>query len=376
MNEKEIAELRRRFRPDKTNITKVRGCYVNESKEIVSTFEQPLCLMAEDESEGILKILKKTLSGQVGKNLIDIEFTNGQVLEGEEHKLLSRLRESALEDKEAVSDFFTRAVESIQFDGSYLLMLISDSYDVFSYGKDGSKNEDSVSVFSYILSCVCPVKLTTPQISYYTGENAFHNIAVHSVVASPEFGFLFPAFDDRTANIYNALFYTRNLSDDHESFIDRIFGSRAPMPADVQKEVFQTVLATSVPEAGTMEFVRSFHEQVSDLMDAEQEQDEEDEALMLSAEKIGGLIRDCGGEETSAERFEKEYKAQFGEAKLLPKNLIDRKHFEVKTPDVVIKVNPDRLDLVRTEVINGAKYILIRADDNVEVNGMDIKITQ
>ena len=50
------------------------------------------------------------------------------------------------------------------------------------------------------------------------------------------------------------------------------------------------------------------------------------------------------------------------------------KQLEVKTPDVTVKVNPDRSDLVKTEVIDGVKYILIRAEDGVEVNGVDINI--
>ena len=36
MTEKEIAEIRRRFNIDKTNISNIRGCYVNENKEIIS----------------------------------------------------------------------------------------------------------------------------------------------------------------------------------------------------------------------------------------------------------------------------------------------------------------------------------------------------
>ena len=60
MNEKEIAEIRRRFRPDKNNITHVRGCYVNEKREIVSEFDPSLALMSQEESEKFLAILKRT----------------------------------------------------------------------------------------------------------------------------------------------------------------------------------------------------------------------------------------------------------------------------------------------------------------------------
>ena len=99
MNEKEVAEIRRRFRPDKSNITRVRGCYVNEKGEIVSELNQSLALMSQEESERLFAILKKTLSGTLGKNLMDIEFATQQVVDSPEHKLLMALRDSALDDE-------------------------------------------------------------------------------------------------------------------------------------------------------------------------------------------------------------------------------------------------------------------------------------
>jgi predicted amidohydrolase len=48
--------------------------------------------------------------------------------------------------------------------------------------------------------------------------------------------------------------------------------------------------------------------------------------------------------------------------------------YEFRTPDVVVKVDPEKLDMVETRVIDGMKYILIRADNDVEVNGVNIKI--
>ena len=57
-----------------------------------------------------------------------------------------------------------------------------------------------------------------------------------------------------------------------------------------------------------------------------------------------------------------------------PQNLVDVKQFEVRTPDIIIKVSPERSDLIKTQIIDGKKYIMIRAEDNVEVNGVPIKI--
>ena len=102
MNEREVSEIRRRFRPDKSNITHIRGCYVSDKGEILSQLNQSVALMLEDEKEKILGILKRTLSGSLGKNLMDISFPTQQVVNGAEHKLLMKLRDSHLEDDEAV----------------------------------------------------------------------------------------------------------------------------------------------------------------------------------------------------------------------------------------------------------------------------------
>lgn len=201
MTEKEIAEIRRRYKGEKSGISRVRGCYINDKREIVSEFDQSLGLMTEDEAEEMLSILKKTLSGSIGKNLADIEFSNHQVLEGEQHGGLMRLRDTALDSGEEVKKLYERIIQTVSFDSSYLILLAYDSYDVFSYTKDGRKSDESSTVFSYLLCSICPVKLTRPSLGYYVNENTFRSIASNSVIGSPELGFMFPSFDNRTSNI-------------------------------------------------------------------------------------------------------------------------------------------------------------------------------
>ena len=99
MNEREISEIRRRFRPEKSNITHVRGCYVNEQREIITQFNQSLLITPQEEAEQILTVLKRTLSGTLNKNLLDITFTTQQVADSDEHRLLMALRDSSLEDE-------------------------------------------------------------------------------------------------------------------------------------------------------------------------------------------------------------------------------------------------------------------------------------
>ncbi len=375
MNEKEISEIRCRFRSDKSNISRIRGCYVNENKEIVSEFNQSLSIMSQDESEGMLAILKKTLSGTIGKNLIDIEFSTQQVIEAEEHKLLMDLKNSSLEDNNAVSEFYTQVIQSVSFESSYLILLSCDKYDVFSYTKDGGRDEDSSTVFTYILCSICPVKMTKPALSYFAYENTFHNISANSVVGSPELGFMFPAFDDRAANIYNALYYTRDASQSHSEFVDNIFKSEIPMPADIQKETFQTILGDSISEECNYEVVQAVHDQICEMIE-EHKANKEEKPLMISKNTVKKVLQSCGVDETRVTAFEEKYDTAFGtDTEIRPQNIVDTKQFELRTADVTIKVNPERSDLIKTQIINGTKYILIRADENVEVNGVNIHIS-
>ena len=101
MIQKEVSELRRRFRPDKNAISRVYGCYVNTNREIISYLNEPVGLMTQEESEQYLGLLKKAISGTLGKNLVDIVFSTQLVADSEEHRLLMALRQSALKDTAA-----------------------------------------------------------------------------------------------------------------------------------------------------------------------------------------------------------------------------------------------------------------------------------
>ncbi|MGN1481323.1 DUF4317 domain-containing protein [Porcipelethomonas sp.] len=375
MTEKEIAEIRRRFNIDKTNIRNIRGCYVNENKEIISDFNQFFGTMPRDEAEKILAIIKKTLSGTIGRNLIDIEFSNQQVIEGEEHKLLMTLRNSELDDDEAADELYKHIIQSMNTDEKFLILLTYEKYDVPSFTKDDEKLEDAADVFSYILCSVCPVKMTKPALSYYVNENQFRNIASDWIIAPPELGFMFPAFDDRQANIYNALYYTRSITDSHTDFVDAIFKSEIPMPASEQKEVFNSILEETVSEDCSFKVMQTVHEQISSMI-AEHKANKDEQPLSISRETVKDVLEYCGVSQEHVKSFEEKYNSSFGEdTQLSPKNIVDSKQFEVKMPDITIKVNPEQSHLVQTRIIDGVKYIMIRADENVEVNGVNINIT-
>ena len=376
MNTKEIGELRRRFQPDKTAISRIYGCYVNSQKEIVSYIDESLGVMPQEEIEQYLGFLKKALSGAIGKNLIDIVFSNQQVMDSEEHRTLMALRDSGLSDTQQRNAFFQRIIESLDMgESNYLILMAHDAYDVPYRGKDGARQDDAGDrVFQYFVCAVCPVKDGKLELGYFSGENEFHNCLAKQIVGAPELGFMFPAFDNRTANIYNVLFYSRKPDELHQELIDGLFHIEAPMSAAEQKAAFQTALADALEERCSLDVVQSVHERLRERI-VEHKESKDPEPLTVSAKELGAILTDCGVAEEQTASFREKYAEQFGEGTVLsPENLIDSKRFEVKTGDATLNIDPERSYLIETRIIDGRKYILIPADEGAEINGLSVHI--
>ena len=375
MNEKEIGEIRRRVRRDRSNMTAIYGCYVNAQKEIISSFKQSVGMMPENEAEKYFGVLRRTLSGTIGKNLIDISFRTAQVADSPEHKLLMELRKTALQDDTLRMALFQKIIDSVSFEENYLIVVGCDSYDVPFKSKDDAVQTDASSeVYTYLLCAVCPVKQTKPTLRYISEEKEFHDGGIAQVVSAPELGFLFPAFDDRSTNIYNALYYTHSTKVSNQPFVEALFNVQAPKPAAEQKKSFEALLTTALDEECCLEVVQTVHDHLCQCIDMHKES-KVAEPLLISKEQVKTALKSSGVSEEHIAKFSVDYDEAFGfEAQLHPKNVIDNRHFEINTPDVSIKVNPARRDLIETRIIGGVKYILIYADENVEVNGVNIHI--
>lgn len=375
MNTKEIGEIRRRARRDRSNMTALYGCYVNDNKEMIAQFQQSTGIMPENESEKYFSLLRRTLSGQLGKNLIDITFKTAQVADSPEHKLLMQLRETKLKDDDLRMAFYKKVIEAVSLDSAYLILLGCDSYDVPFKSKDDVAQADaSGEVYTYIMCAICPVKQTKPNLHYIPESKEFHDGGMLNIVSAPELGFLFPAFDNRATNIYNALYYTHSPKDSREAFVAAVFNTPIPKPAAEQKKSFEALLASSLGEQCSMDVVQTVHEELCQRIELHKEA-KVPEALTVSKDEVKEVLSSCGISEDRLAKFSVDYDEAFGfKAQLHPKNIIDNKRFEVQTPDVIIKVAPDRTDLIETRVLGGVKYILINAEENVEVNGVNIRI--
>ena len=376
MNTKEVGELRRRLRPGKNAISHIYGCYVGAAKEIIAEVDQSTALLSEDDAEGCLSLLKKALSGALGRNLMDVGFTTRQVAEGMDHKLLQDLRSCKLKDRELRRAFYEKVIQSVDMgEENYLILLAHDAYDVPFKSKNGELLDDSSdTVFSYLLCALCPMREGKPGLGYLPTGNVLHMKTAGQLAAPPELGFLFPAFNDRAADLYSTLYYIHKPEFLHGEFIEGVFGVQAPMSAPEQKEAFESALSDALGVECSMELVQAVHEQMRERIEFHKES-QSPEPLTVTARDVGEMLQECGVEEERVSAFQDYCTQRLGEgAAMDPANLIDSKRFQIKAGEITITVKPELSGQVEARVLEGRKYILIPAGEGVEVNGLSVEL--
>lgn len=372
MVKQEIAELKKLLTQNKCSITRICGCYVDGEKNKKTEFAQAFLALPEEEMFKYFELLRKALSGTLGKNLLNLEFPLASEEEGGTQEFLLRLRNSKLKDGELLEAFYDKIIESYDYVGNYLILVVHDVYDVPGRTLDGMSMEDaSDEIYEYILTCICPVNLSKPGLSYDQAENSFRNRVRDWVVDAPDTGFLFPAFNDRSADIHSLLYYTKDAEDLKEGFVEELLACPLPLSAGGQKETFQALVEETLEETCELDVVKNIHDKLNEMIE---EHKEEPEPLVLDKNEVKTLFASSGVSNEKLEGFERRYDESAGEkTALLASNVINTRTFEVKTPDVIVKVKPERTDLVETQVIDGRKCLVIELNGDVEVNGIKVR---
>ncbi len=449
MTKQDISEIKKLFTPRNCSITRICGCYVDGEKNKKAELKQAFLALPEEEMFKYFEILRKVLSGTLGKNLLTLDFplalemagmtapekgsskispdaaaeggplsdtsesdgslsdtavtdsslpdtaaTDGSLPDTAEsgsilphaalpdaagpdapsntHEFLMRLKDSKLKDEALLEEYYDRIIENYEYVGNYLILIVHDVYDVPGRTTDGIDMDDaSDEIYEYILSCICPVELSKPGLSYDAEENTFHNRNRDWVVSLPETGFLFPAFNDRGTDIHSVLYYSKNPEELREAFVEQLLGCPLPMSAESQKETFQSLIEDTLGEDCGIEMVKNIHDRFTELAE---EHKEAPEPVVLDKNEVKTILADSGVANEKLSEFDRHYDETAGEnASLLMSNVMNTRSFEVKTPDVVIKVSPDRTDLIETRTIDGRECLVIALDGSILVNGIAVR---
>lgn len=372
MNKKEISEIKKQFTPEHCAVTRICGCYVDAEKEKRTELKEAFLSLPEEEMFKYFDIFRKTLSGTLGKNLIQMDFPLDQEAEGGAQSYLLKLRDSKLKDEELLEDFYDKIIEHYFYGENYYIILIHGLYDIPGKSTDGSEMFDaSDEVYEFLLCSICPVKLSKAGLCYNSKTNCIEDRIRDWIVEMPDQGFLFPVFTDRSTDLHSVLYYSKNPALEQTDLTDHLFGCSQPMSAQGQQDTFNAIVEDTLGEKCDYETVRTIHERLNEWME---EKKDEPEPLSLDKTEVKNLLADSGASNESLETFDDAFSASAGEqASLLASNVTNTRKFQIKTPDVVIQVNPSRTDLVETRVIDGRPCLVIAVDDHVEVNGINVR---
>ena len=372
MTRKELNEIKSQYTLEDCGILRLCGCYVDGERNKITQFNENFLNLPEEEKHKYFDIFKKTLSGTPGKNLVDMKFNVDAYADEGARTFLMNLRDSGLKDDRLLNEFYDRIINNYSYVGNYLILLINQVYDIPAVTTDNIEMDDaSDEVYSYILCSICHVNLSKPGLGYDEEDNNFHDKKQNHMVDVPDVGFLFPAFNKRSADEDMTLFYTKDVSEFEDGLIDCLLDCAVPLPAKQQKETFTSLVNEALGEEADLEIVKNIHENLEQII--EEKKQESPAPVMLDKTEMKDLLEKSGVKEEKLENFEEHFEMPAGEhGKLVASNVSSGKKFEVKTPDVVIKINSDKTDIVSTQVIDGRQCLVIQIDERLEVNGISV----
>lgn len=432
MLKKDVLELKKRFTKNGCTFTKMAGCYIDSEKNKVVNIHETFLNLEEEEFYKYLDIAKKTLSGNIHNNLLELEFPKEEEEVGGKQQFLMGLRESKLKNPELFERFFDLVIENYDYPGNYLILLFHDAYDVIKKTSDNLNIDESEEVYEYIICAICPVTLSKAALGYREDQQRIGSRIRDWVVGVPDSGFIFPAFTERSADIHSVMFYTKDTKEPHTELMEDLLGCPAKRTATIQKNVFNNLVQhvidehADVNESALMDIQDELHQMLT-----EHEKENNEEELVLDNHTLQTVMAKSDIPEPIAHVIEEAYQSEFSKEPPVVDSLIDKKtiaenekrhqqkaltdqvlalrttieeqeaaieekdtvikqqHQElsiVSSPelsqqsavDVVVKVKADRASQVTKKVIDGTPCLVIPVEDNfhIKINGVDKDITE
>ena len=407
MNKKDVMELKKRFKKEACSIDRLAGCYVDAGKNKAIKFNESFLNMDDEEFYKYLEIAKKTLTGTLGNNILELDFPLEEEATGGKQHFLYALRNDGLCSEDLLDRLYDLIIDDYNYVGNYLILVFHDTYDIITKTSDNMKLDESEEVYEYLLVSICPVVLSKAGLGVREDENRIGARIRDWVVGVPDLGFLFPAFDNRSADIHKVDYFIRDAKDSHSEVISDVLGCAPRMTATEQRNTFSAIVkrAFSNDTENGKEALINIQESFNALINTGEELTENEiNSIILTPETIDEILVENNIEGEKARVIKEVTLDEFMEELPLVSNLIDNKALAAnekerekkelvkevaslknkvseleeatsssESGDVSIFVYPERAEKIHTEIIDDKKYILIPVDDNstVKVNGVD-----
>ncbi|URZ17555.1 DUF4317 domain-containing protein [Clostridium felsineum] len=387
MNKKEILELKRRFKKDECTFTRMCGCYVDAQKNIVLKLKETFLNLQDEEFFKYLEIAKKTLSGTVGNNLLELEFPLTEEADNNRQLSLLGLKKSALKDDGLLDSFYNLIIDSYDYAGNFLILIFHDAYNVMTKTTDNAKLDESEEIYEYILCAVCPVSLSKAALGYLEDENRIGARNRDWIVGPPDVGFVFPAFTDRSSDIHSIMYYTKNAKDTHPELMEGALGCSSKQSATQEKEKFNTIIRKAIgsDDKKSELLFMDIQETLSNVIDDNSTINGDDaEPVILTKDNIQDILVESGLSEEITEKIQKSYEEEFSDTPPVVENLIDKKALKVNEQrkkerrlEEKVQMLEERLDQTNKETIKDSEEAALETDTTASLgqeNNIELEI--
>lgn len=354
MNRKEVAEIKRILSPEKGLIKEIYTAYVNAEGERISFDKVPMVEMTEEEYREYMKIFKKVLTGRIERNFLNLNFSNST--DSIQESLYKIIKNHNQED--LVEQVFDRIIENFPNEAGYTIFMCRGVYDVPSKASDGFVLEGSDRAYEFIVTAICPIKLSKTNLVYSNDEGKFVNSPINWLVAPPELGFLYPSFTARTSNVNELGYYIKNPDVTYEDFQNQLLGCQLPMGASDQKEAFIGLLEESFEGRVPMKAVISVNESARLYSE---DKDLEGEVGPMAKFEIEDMLRASGAPKVEIDPS----------LKVMAENIAEKK-YTFESEGIKIQVDEKFISQLSQEDVQGRKSLVIPLSQ-MTLNGIPIK---
>lgn len=396
MAKADILELKKRLTKNGCTFTKMCGCYVNADKEKILKINESFLNLEEDEFYKFLDIAKKVLSGTFGNNILQLDFKR----EENKQDFFWKLDKSALKDEELLDEFYDGIIEKYDAQGNYLILIFHDAYDVISKDKNREELENSDEVYEYILCAICPVELSKANLGYDEEENKFTSVTRDWIVGAVESGFVFPAFDERSADVNSVLCYTKNPKAPHNELMEDILTCEIRKTAAQEKMAFRSVIEDAVEDENEAKSVFiEVQKSINYVISEKEAKGVPEGGVILTEDDLEEIVEESNVNEAVKEKIKENFAEEFSKELPSANNILDNKAAETgvqreqvmrlekqvenlqaavekssrpaEREEIILKVSEERAKSVKTEIIDGVRYVMIPAETGVKMKVND-----
>ena len=396
MAKADILELKKRLTKNGCTFTKMCGCYVNADKEKILKINESFLNLEEDEFYKFLDIAKKVLSGTFGNNILQLDFKR----EENKQDFFWKLDKSALKDEELLDEFYDGIIEKYEAQGNYLILIFHDAYDVISKDKNKEELENSDEVYEYILCAICPVELSKANLGYDEEENKFTSVTRDWIVGAVESGFVFPAFDERSADVNSVLCYTKNPKAPHDELMEDILTCEIRKTAAQEKMAFRSVIEDAVEDENEAKSVFiEVQKSINYVISEKEAKGVPEGGVILTEDDLEEIVEESNVNEAVKEKIKENFAEEFSKELPSANNILDNKAAETgvqreqvmrlekqvenlqaavekssrpaEREEIILKVSEERAKSVKTDIIDGVRYVMIPAETGVKMKVND-----